>query len=580
MSESSELTRAPVPQRGLAPYDPADLRRQLSETYSLSILGKVMVESRSEEEIVRLAATSIPALVPAEVVATALSRDGDISDAEHTRPVSQELAGNLRRLHGKDGQLPHPDFAWNHALALPSPAGNCGYLILGAHHPPTGRQWQLLRELANHAGAALSNAAVHHKVAALNDQLATSLAELAEINRIHEVMTDVAASGAGISGIAEATHRLTGLPTVIEDQFGNILATAGHEEDPPAWAPINAQDRSAIARSAAGDASPVRTEERVMTFARSRLDILGALVVLDPDNAADRHTDLVLEHGATVLAAELSHIRALSQMQVRLGRNLVDDLLTGTDNESAIARAEALGVDLQNTFQVLAVSWESNSADESVESAVEQAATTLQAATLIGRRPHAVILLVQGTASIAPFYDSLAHLLPSASGRVGVSDPCRSPADVARGYREALLAATVRHQPLPRNGPSHYRDLGIFQVLWKGNDPDDLRTYIQRWLGPLLDYDDQHNTELTETLGAYLDCGGNYDLTADTLFIHRSTLRYRLQRIRNLTPHNINDPDSRLNIHIATKANRVDSGPAKKDPMIKNLDERAPRSIH
>jgi DNA-binding PucR family transcriptional regulator len=53
---------------------------------------------------------------------------------------------------------------------------------------------------------------------------------------------------------------------------------------------------------------------------------------------------------------------------------------------------------------------------------------------------------------------------------------------------------------------------------------------------------------------ATLECGGNYDHTAKALSLHRSTLRYRLQRIRDLSGHDLNDPDTRCNLQLATRA--------------------------
>jgi DNA-binding PucR family transcriptional regulator len=77
------------------------------------------------------------------------------------------------------------------------------------------------------------------------------------------------------------------------------------------------------------------------------------------------------------------------------------------------------------------------------------------------------------------------------------------------------------------------------------------------WLGALLDYDGNHHSNLVRTLSEYLDCGGNYERTAQVLVIHRSTLRYRLQRIREITGLSLQDPDSRLNLHVATRALKV-----------------------
>jgi hypothetical protein len=81
--------------------------------------------------------------------------------------------------------------------------------------------------------------------------------------------------------------------------------------------------------------------------------------------------------------------------------------------------------------------------------------------------------------------------------------------------------------------------------------------FIQRWLGPLIGYDSQRQAGLVNTLAHFLDCGGNYDLTARSLLIHRSTLRYRLRRIRDVAGIDLRDVDTRLNLHVATRAWRV-----------------------
>jgi DNA-binding PucR family transcriptional regulator len=70
----------------------------------------------------------------------------------------------------------------------------------------------------------------------------------------------------------------------------------------------------------------------------------------------------------------------------------------------------------------------------------------------------------------------------------------------------------------------------------------------------LVDYDAANRSDLVTTLWQYYECGGNYDMTARALTIHRSTLRYRLRRIRELTGRELSDVENRLNMHVATRA--------------------------
>ncbi len=105
-----------------------------------------------------------------------------------------------------------------------------------------------------------------------------------------------------------------------------------------------------------------------------------------------------------------------------------------------------------------------------------------------------------------------------------------------------------------------YDDLGIYRLLAATGNHEEVARYVQEWLGPLLDYDTRHGSDLVQTLSQYFECGGNYDSTSEALVIHRSTLRYRLQRIRELTGMDIGEVETRLNLHLATRAWRVLQG--------------------
>ena len=64
---------------------------------------------------------------------------------------------------------------------------------------------------------------------------------------------------------------------------------------------------------------------------------------------------MALEHGATVLSMELARLRGIADAELRLSRDLVHDLLAGTDDESALTRAEALEYDLRRPHRVVIV---------------------------------------------------------------------------------------------------------------------------------------------------------------------------------------------------------------------------------
>ncbi len=80
-------------------------------------------------------------------------------------------------------------------------------------------------------------------------------------------------------------------------------------------------------------------------------------------------------------------------------------------------------------------------------------------------------------------------------------------------------------------------------------DPSKI-AYYKSLLTPLQKYDSEHHGDLVSTLAAYLRHGGNATRTADALYLHRNSLRYRLARIQALTGMDPDDPNARLALQI------------------------------
>ena len=106
-----------------------------------------------------------------------------------------------------------------------------------------------------------------------------------------------------------------------------------------------------------------------------------------------------------------------------------------------------------------------------------------------------------------------------------------------------------------------YADLGVDRILALETNAGEVGRLITQWLEELITYDRAHSADLVSTLAAYLDRGGKYDETAQALSIHRNTLRYRLGRIAEISGHDLADTDTRLNLHLATRALRLRAAP-------------------
>jgi sugar diacid utilization regulator len=138
--------------------------------------------------------------------------------------------------------------------------------------------------------------------------------------------------------------------------------------------------------------------------------------------------------------------------------------------------------------------------------------------------------------------------------RVGVGGACGSPGEFPGSYRQARLALRLAESGAFTGPVVRYDDLGVYRLLSEAADPGSVDEFVRHWIGPLLDYDARRGSDLAATLARHLNCGGNYDATAAALGLGRSTVRYRLGRIRQLTGHDLADPDVRFQLQLATRA--------------------------
>ena len=151
----------------------------------------------------------------------------------------------------------------------------------------------------------------------------------------------------------------------------------------------------------------------------------------------------------------------------------------------------------------------------------------------------------------------LAASLPGFHLTVAHSRWIADPADLYRAGQEARLAVNVAEA----EGIEllAFEDTGSYRLLLPAmsEDPGELERFYEETVAPLVAYDEQYETELVRTIEAYLENDGNVTPTADQLFTHRHTIRYRLERVKELCGHDITSTEGREKLGLGLKSMRV-----------------------
>ena len=303
-------------------------------------------------------------------------KDGSLVDnRDPDQPLSSKLDANVAAGLGTDHEIVLSDSNWRYAFTLRTMTTLTGVLVVRAQDPASARELMMLKVLAQQTAAAMAKAdlvegerrqRVHLRE--LTDEsektilrLSRSVAMFERREHIYQVLTTVSASGAGEGGIADALHQLTSLTVSVEDIFGNLRAWSPGPR-PSTYQAVGGANREEVLRRASADGHQSHWGDRIFALIRPKADVLGVVALDDPHRDADRLDLFALEHAAAVLAVEMSHQRSLAETELRLCRDLVDDLLAGSDDASAYPRGEALGYDLRTPHRVTILQWSPKSA--------------------------------------------------------------------------------------------------------------------------------------------------------------------------------------------------------------------------
>ncbi len=157
-----------------------------------------------------------------------------------------------------------------------------------------------------------------------------------------------------------------------------------------------------------------------------------------------------------------------------------------------------------------------------------------------------VVNLTASGTSISEVLSSLAYILRDGMFKIGVSSELSSFMMIQYGYVQASVALNYGKRSYSMIWYYHFRDHALQFLLDSACSVLPSSLLISEKLQKLKQYDAQNNTELLRTVEVYLKQERNAVLTAKELFIHRSTLFYRLNRIEAISDINFDDEKERL----------------------------------
>jgi purine catabolism regulator len=395
----------------------------------------------------------------------------------------------------------------------------------------------------------------------------SQVTELAALGRAHEVFTRLSVKGATHTEVLDAVSELTGRPVVLENMAHQVSAYSAADMSPTHlladWE--TRSRRAAGAEEGPGSAWPVAD-------VGARGEQWGR-VVLVADDPMPPWTAAILERAASTIALN----RLVERDRATLERHAHSELLCKIMDRSYGSeqwlrlRAESLGASIRGQ-RFVGMTVELQHPDpplEGIEELVrgredaECVAAAMTESTVEGlagviRAPEVAAILAVAPGDGDRPIERVARAVHRAFFNgdravctIGVGSPVANLGDARRSLLEARHAA----ESVPEGDDDRlfYRisDVGISGLAHLLRNDPRLQTFVERTLSSLLVYDERHGSDLESILWAYLECGANKTVAADTYGLSRPAFYARLARIESILGVCLSEPRVRTSLHFA-----------------------------
>jgi purine catabolism regulator len=386
-----------------------------------------------------------------------------------------------------------------------------------------------------------------------------------EITSLHSEFTGVVLEG-GFPSLLDRAVRVTGKPTLLHGTDWGVrlrrqppnggvsaevvdAALAATVSEAERWAEtLDSGHEPRLAHLPVPDLHVVR----LVAGVRDRQGTGAYLSLLArPTEVGDRETGALLA-AAGAASIELVREHASASARDEVEGDLLERLYRGQiqDEAALSARARRLGLALDQPHVCLVADATEPTALQALEAlASERGALTRvldgQAVTLGRLAPHE---LREWHATWTAAHGSMS---------VGYAGPATGLPELAQALADAGRALELGRRLLGPGQLVAFSDLGIYRLLLQGFGGATLEAFYQSALGQLHAYDRERGTELLQTLEAYFASRCSPEATARRLFLHRNSLVYRLRRIEEIAAIRLDDPETRLMLHLALRVGQV-----------------------
>jgi purine catabolism regulator len=399
--------------------------------------------------------------------------------------------------------------------------------------------------------------------------------------RLYQALTILSAENAGLEAMAALIGSSTGKMVLIQDKRLSLIAMWFAEPAPeraaveawvsdPANLPEDLRDRKRAAQSHDISEQPLANEKltRLIAPIIAKGMARGFLSLVGDTGTFGMSERSVAEQCAAACALEMAKAKAVSEAEKRVRGSFVDAILTGNLSPLEATRwARRNKYDPDGRHAAIVADWvkKEHPTYRRLETLVHGLIGSFPTGVLTQARENEMVIFGrleprQGIETARHIAENIRRQasaeFPNDPLGIGIGRPVDALIGLRDSYREARQALSMARR-LAEPNPLYFGDLNVYRLLFQLEYSPDLASFCQETIGKLIEYDRAQGTDLIETLSSYFAHKSNLSQTAEALFVHRNTLLYRMERIREISGLDLDNPETRLSIQLALRANRL-----------------------
>lgn len=408
-----------------------------------------------------------------------------------------------------------------------------------------------------------------------------------KVEKVHYDSMNTVLKGGGLADIVESLSNTLGNPIVVKDlHFEELIYSKGITNDQQLMLSENLsivrkdQMKLLADGSAVIDRQTLQEKEvdRIIVPILVKSNIYGYLTVYGLTKELSSFDSLYLESVSPIIAMEFIKKISVQEVENKYKSEFFEDLISLDERrkDKAIERASYYRLDKTAYYNILSIKF-----DSAVEMTSDEYSQNITKAMYLidlickdsgkiylrankGKKVYVLMMWNEMNAEqnkrfielAEKINDVLSSKIKHLKTKVGLGRTYFGIENVHKTLKDSEKAIDASKNYIDEN-VIEFETLGIYKIFCQDNLKDELISFYNATLKPLVDYDRKRDTELVKSLIVYFETNGNLKKMSELLFTHYNTVLYRMNRIQEITSKSIDNEIDRYGLQTSLKIMKI-----------------------